>query len=122
MPRKEIREAAQLDIVGKWIDRPSKLPVGEHTPGPWRVSEKCDAVVADHATGHDDAQSIHDYGGHLVCESSTKRNIRLIAAAPQLFNACNAALDAFGEGQNEAEREAVERIRQAIYRALVIPF
>lgn len=115
-------EAAQLDIVGSWMYRPSKFPVGEPTPGPWRVSEMCAAVVADYPTGHDEAESIQDYGGYLVCESATRRNLHLIAAAPQLFKACNIALDVIGEGENETEREAVERLRQSIYTAMGIPF
>lgn len=93
----------------------------EPTPGPWRVGNGS-CVVADGLTGHDDPRTVESYGGHLVCESATRGNLHLIAAAPQLFGACNVALDTLGEGQNEAEREAVERLRQALYTALGIPF
>lgn len=111
-----------FDIVGHWMYSPSKFPVGEATPGPWRVSEKCAAVVADYPTGHDEPESIQDYGGYLVCESATRRNLHLIAAAPQLFKACNIALDVLGEGENETERSAVDHLRKSIYTAMGIPF
>lgn len=63
----------------------------KHTPGPWKIIGKYGAIVADADTGCDDAQSVKDYGGHLVCESVMRTpNARLIAAAPDLLAACRA--------------------------------
>lgn len=68
------------------------------TPGPWRIGKTCGAVVADEPTsggrwsGHED---VTFYGGHLVCESvAMESNARLIAAAPDLREACDDALTA----------------------------
>jgi len=64
-----------------------------HTPGPWRIDEKTGVVIADHPTGHDGADNLEYYGGHLVCESvQWEGNRRIIAAAPDLLSAAKAAL------------------------------
>jgi hypothetical protein len=63
--------------------------VSGHTPGPWRIAvTKTTIVVADakddllpHSFGE-----IEHYGGRLVAESIfNPANVRLIAAAPRLF-------------------------------------
>ena len=68
----------------------------KHTPGEWRIGKMGGTVVADSKTsdtpntGHDDVEY---YGGHLICESiETQANARLIAAAPDLLEACKMAL------------------------------
>lgn len=56
----------------------------EATPGPWRPSKSYRALVSDSPSGYDDAESVHAYGGHMVCESVQEHNRRLIALAPDL--------------------------------------
>lgn len=68
-----------------------------HTPGPWRQGtytlgaptimryNGAYIVSATHDTGHDDAPSIASYGGHLICESVTERNMALLLHAPDMF-------------------------------------
>ena len=50
------------------------------TPGPWRPSKSYGAIVSDSPSGYDDAESVHAYGGHIVCESVQEHNRHLIAA------------------------------------------
>lgn len=69
----------------------------QHTPGPWRVGKYGSVVVSDHPidtewiyTGHNDPDY---YGGYLIAESIFREDdARLIAAAPDLLEACEAAL------------------------------
>lgn len=69
----------------------------EHTPGPWRIGNGS-FIISDHPapgiTGSDDVQY---YGGHLICESVSQANARLIAAAPDLLEALKVLLFAFEE-------------------------
>lgn len=79
----------------------------EHTPGPWRVGKASGAVVSDSPdgltlAGTTEANSSREgvtefYGGNLICESATPANARLIAAAPDLLKAGEAALRAMRE-------------------------
>jgi hypothetical protein len=77
-----------------------------HTPGPWRVSEYECAVFADNPYGKDLMRIADVRGwGHLTgkaeggCKFSDKKaggiqdsNALLIAAAPELLEACNELL------------------------------
>lgn len=55
------------------------------TPGPWRLGNRFDSVVADHETGFDDDYTIKVYGGNLLCESVAYRaNARRIARVPAI--------------------------------------
>lgn len=97
----------------------------EFTPGPWRCDRdgKYGAIVADGDTGHDDADTVEAYGGHLICESVSIRNRPLIIAAPDLLEACKAVI---GPGylackhpasQDYVSHEAIEKVRAAIKKA-----
>ena len=55
------------------------------TPGPWRVSEQ-GYVVTDNPVGPLDTSSLLYYGGHVVCETITPSNARLVAAAPDMYD------------------------------------
>ena len=89
------------------------------TPGPWRRNPKCNAVVADAATGFEDRENIEYYGGHLIAESIFRyENADLIAAAPDLYQALEAlvlAEEAAGSDGLEAERRraAIAALRKA---------
>jgi hypothetical protein len=59
------------------------------TPGPWRRGKGYGAVVSDSFIGTKDCNdkygSLAFYGGHLICESASPGNIRLISEAPSLL-------------------------------------
>jgi hypothetical protein len=85
-----------------------------HTPGPWKVGPRHfseivsenEVITTSPRLRVDTEDEIKYYGGHLVAESVfRKENARLIAAAPDLFEACKkayASLEAITEfcGQN----------------------
>lgn len=81
------------------------------TPGPWRLG-KNGGVVADVPIigGPDGSDDVAYYGGHLICESVTESNARLIAAAPDLLAACEAIHDA-GIVPFAAEKAGTQRGR-----------
>jgi hypothetical protein len=66
----------------------------EHTPGPWRIGRGTSIVADAPAPGIGGSDEVEYYGGHLICESVNEPNARLIAAAPDLLLACQAAYDA----------------------------
>ena len=53
----------------------------KHTPGPWRVS------------AHDAIYSDNPDWGHTIAENVETCNRSLIAAAPELLEACKSSLD-----------------------------
>ena len=66
--------------------------MAEHTLGPWRVGLQRSTVVADAPVpGIRGSDALDYYGGHLICESVAPQNRPIIAAAPDLLAACNAA-------------------------------
>lgn len=64
------------------------------TPGPWRIGN-AGSIVSDCPTGcteHQKPESHESfYGGHFVCESTGGADAHLIAAAPELYDALEAA-------------------------------
>jgi hypothetical protein len=93
----------------------------EHTPGPWRVGNGS-FVISDHpAPGITGSDDVHHYGGHLICESVSQANARLIAAAPDLLEALKILSDypisggyALGPCISECD---MQEIRAAIAKA-----
>ena len=86
-----------------------------HTPGPWRLGRSgttvvCDTEIPQWKTG--DPGSLEAYGGHLVGESMTLVNARLIAAAPELLE----ALETMVAGRIEWEA-SLDIARAAIAKA-----
>lgn len=110
----------EFDITGPWLYR-SRIALTQPTPGPWRVSDKGEAVVADYCTGNDDSDGVKYYGGHLVCESATQENLHLIAAAPELYEACREAV-AFIRHYAPDEHSLAGRLHNAVCSAEGIPF
>ena len=67
----------------------------DYTPGPWRVGDTGSCVVTDiedHPGAWCDELNKYLYGGAMIAGSiRTTDNARLIAAAPQLLEACERA-------------------------------
>lgn len=64
--------------------------MSKHTPGPWKVSTKANAIVSCHNEGllfgnSEDEEKY--YGGYLIAESVSPCNAHQIAAAPDLLEA-----------------------------------
>ena len=89
----------------------------QHTPGPWRVGKSGGSVVADQPiTGMAGSDHVDYYGGHLVAESITPSNARLIAAAPELLEALQRYVahdQRTGLTDNNLYRTAVAAIEKA---------
>ena len=95
------------------------------TPGPWRYvvlgrtkrRVEMGAVVADSSTRPGSDEDVQHYGGHMVCESVSPVNARLIAAAPDLLEALDALEKSFGSQTDEdlvlwhAARDAIAKAR-----------
>ena len=76
------------------------------TPGPWHLGKRFNSVISSNITGYDDARTVDEYGGHLVCESAKmKQNAALIAAAPDLHRIATEQA-----AENERLRDALGRI------------
>lgn len=88
---------------------------GSHTPGPWRVGQMADSVVAEDGTNL--ARSIGPYSrGGGAPHDERAANAKLIAAAPDLLAACRAAVASGGlEGANLTN--ALSRCRAAVEKA-----
>ena len=91
----------------------------QHTPGPWSILEQAN-----------DARTHISNGAHIVCTLGTTRtdgspnhyaNASLIASAPELLDALNAAYNALAwpddEMTDEEEEELLESIRAALRKA-----
>jgi len=66
------------------------------TPGPWRKGHGSFIVSDNPAPGCQGSDDTEYYGGHLICESVSSANARLIAAAPELLAACRSLVAAMG--------------------------
>lgn len=71
-----------------------------HTPGPWRIGKHPSCVIGSRPgepgraiDGGRVPGDLEYYGGELVAESIQRRDVNLIAAAPDLLAACIAAAD-----------------------------
>ena len=70
-----------------------------HTKGPWRVNERLLAIVSDEpCTDILGAENVEHYGGYLIAESIAPRNLSIIAAAPNMYEAISAAVHAMKMG------------------------
>ena len=102
----------------------------KHTPGPWHLEKDHDgvftaigepiAIVGGEETGEQVRFTIGrtcDYGPHG--DEQTTANAQLIAAAPDLLAACEAALMQFEENASydEADGYVVRQLQSAIAKA-----
>ena len=85
-----------------------------HTPGPWRVDTDAERVVTEYV---DDKIEVH------TGETSRQSDLRLIAAAPELLEACRAASGhtypnlADADDLTESDAECWDMLRAAIAKA-----
>lgn len=63
--------------------------VMQHTRGPWRIGSNYGAIVADTPTGGPrGADAVEAYGGHMVCESVARNNMRLMPLRLNYWKRC----------------------------------
>lgn len=100
----------------------------KHTPGPWRRGKTSTTVVSESALGIDmmgatDESAIEYYGGNLIAESVSANNTALIAAAPEMAEALEAAnralLYVWKVIRHEVLQEAREKVLAALLKAEV---
>ena len=99
----------------------------QHTPGPWQSNEMINGFAIDHAagfpivfvSGHNEYEG--DPCGSITGQDKTQKeieaNARLIAAAPELLNACQNALAALlddSDTLHDEEGFATEELKQLI--------
>lgn len=86
----------------------------KHTPGPWTIeipSNGCDRYI------------IHGKSFEEICatcldtEHEMQANARLIAAAPELLEACRLALGAFEANRIDMQQNAERKLNAAIAKA-----
>jgi hypothetical protein len=97
----------------------------KHTKGPWNTFEyQCRSVIGVARQG-DDSFTICEVNPDLESEQGyqiAEANARLIAAAPDLLEACRLAVDAYAQGPDPravrfAMDSAIDYIRTAIAKA-----
>lgn len=89
------------------------------TPGPWRVPLRRGAVVADHPVpGINGSDDVSYYGGHLIAESIAPHNRDLIAAAPDLAEACRMLVESYDADMGTYALGKLYEARQAARAAL----
>ena len=87
-----------------------------YTPGPWRIGKWGGSVVADApAPGVGGSDDVEHYGGHLVAESITPSNAKLIAAAPELLALLIELIDI--EGPQPGHITWANKVKAAIAKA-----
>lgn len=101
---------------------PSQIDKTKHTPEPWRVGKTAGVViVTGHETGHDNADTIEYYGGHLIAESiGREADVRLIVAAPHLLDALERLVEISSRLPSDHQRHfqgSYEAARVAIAKA-----
>ena len=89
----------------------------KHTPGPWRVGDGSFVIGNHPAPGITGSDDVHHYGGHLICESVSQANARLIAAAPELLEAAKQALQVFVDQGWDDDLSAAKSLKAAIAKA-----
>ena len=97
-----------------------------HTKGPWKILPRNRNLANGRGPGYDVQKDDPDGLGEIICDKATLADAQLIAAAPDLVDACQKALAFVLDGQLIAHRsfgkllnrfEAAEMIRRAIAKA-----
>lgn len=89
----------------------------KHTPGPWRAGKYISCVVCDKPVPEiGGSDHVEYYGGHLIAESIAPQNAHLIAAAPDLLEACEAAYNFITNAETTQEQRQL--VAGQLYNAL----
>ena len=87
----------------------------------WRSDKQADAVLstkpADRVPNRHEQENLEYYGGHLIAESVTPKNMPLICAAPDLLDACEEAIAWFEDRMPGIAVDAKDSLRMAIAKA-----
>lgn len=98
--------------------------MSKHTPGPWQLAyyvdsgkPNCGSVIAanPHGEGAEEVASVNWIGGGFYSEQTA--NARLIAAAPELLDACRLFLMCDEYSPDPAVSKAMAAARAAIAKA-----
>lgn len=89
--------------------------MSQHTPGPWRVMGGSGTDVAAGPQGY--LAYVSTGGGRGRSLDEARANARLIAAAPDLLDACEKARDFGSQGDTHEGLSVSEFIRAAIAKA-----
>lgn len=102
----------------------------KHTPGPWRMEDNWDNYPGERKPGRYNIRS-QDDGWNVArvweaeetgpfSKEQVEANARLIAAAPELLEACEWALSELAEPETSTAdtlHETIERLKTAIKKA-----
>lgn len=88
---------------GKWVAHAGHV-----------TSDSSDAIFLSGAKG---AQAVDYYGGNLICESASKANARLIAAAPEMYNLLGSIDFEDGMIENALGSDFKERLEELLAKA-----
>ena len=93
--------------------------ISQHTPGPWKIGKHGSVITTTpdkqvEITGKHAKETIEWYGGHVICETATKANAALIAAAPDLLEILKAFIVEYEIPRPIESDESIDRL-DAIY-------
>lgn len=86
------------------------------TAGPWRIGKHGGSVVSDTAVAHGPGgcDCVEYYGGHLIAESISSANAKLIAAAPDMVELLAELVDI--EGPLPGNAQWAEKVKAMLAR------
>lgn len=89
----------------------------KHTPGPWRSGRNGGSVVCGSPVPDvGGSDHVEYYGGHLIAESISARNVPVIAVAPELLEVAQ-LIAAFNFNSDVPLGEIQAKARAAIAKA-----
>jgi hypothetical protein len=90
------------------------MTAAKHTPGPWAMDDNCPLVIVDK-----DGSSIGEMsaGDPFIPDDQQLANARLVCAAPDLLEACEAALNLMGDLGVGSDSPTKELVWKAICKA-----
>jgi hypothetical protein len=89
----------------------------KHTPGPWKVFNAwntADGVIGFSRIGNDEKNVIRSENTQVDIYATNEADLHLITAAPELLQACEAALNL---AEEMSEGDLYDQIKNAIAKA-----